>query len=192
PIFNDPTDSTKQFDSTLSIFQNYQLTVMDASLEFKLNLNRIIFNSGSDNWDAYVLGGMGVMLSITRMDIYDDQAELVYDYSTVSTDDPNLAKESLRFLLDGKYETIAERDFINSTFLGRYIFNTQFVMGVGGRYQIMEDISLGLEGRYTFVGSDLLDGQQWKDVVATDPSSVAQLGNDGLARIALTLDYTFR
>ncbi|MEO1587685.1 MAG: hypothetical protein AAFS00_10395, partial [Bacteroidota bacterium] len=102
------------------------------------------------------------------------------------------ARESLKLLVDGNYETLAERDFINSTFVGKYVFNTQFVMGLGGRYRLANDLAIGMEARYTFVGSDLLDGQQWKDAFSTDPNSVRQLSNDGIVRIALTLDYTLQ
>ncbi|MEL6626121.1 MAG: hypothetical protein AAFQ83_05995 [Bacteroidota bacterium] len=192
PIFNSPTDTTSQFDSTMAIFQNYQMTAMDVALEFKLNLNRVFLTNSGDNWDAYVLAGMGILLSLTRMDIYDDQAGVIYDYSTVPTDDLQKARESLKLLVDGNYETLAERDFINSTFVGKYVFNTQFVMGLGGRYRLANDLAIGMEARYTFVGSDLLDGQQWKDAFSTDPNSVRQLSNDGIVRIALTLDYTLQ
>ena len=147
------------YDS-LPMYHNFRMKYHDVGVLLKINLNRL-GGSGSENWELYGLAGVGTLLYRTDMDLLDANGS-IYNYAErVSGTDPSAIKNELLNLLDGVYETPAEQDYLNKSNLGNRAFSTMFSLGFGLNINVSERIGIGLEGRYGFVGDDLLDGLQW-------------------------------
>ena len=152
-------DTTYYYDSTQSVYHNYQLQFFDLSFLFKINLNRL-FSQGSESWDLYVLGGAGAQFYQTYVNVYNELGGELYDFSTISAGSEQTLTQ-LQEIMDDTYETPAHVDYVNSRRWRNFTINTVYTVGAGANFSVSEKISLGVEGVYTFAGDDLLDGQQW-------------------------------
>lgn len=150
-----------QYDTTSQVFFNYQMEYYELAILMKINLNRLFSPSGSESWDLYALAGVGALGYQTKINGYDEAAGMLYPYESITKSDPETIRSILNDIQDDTYETPAQRDIQNSTRVGNLILNTSFHLGGGFSFSVSPRLGLGLEGRYTFVGSDLLDGQQW-------------------------------
>lgn len=152
---------TLPYDS-LPVFHNYRMKYYDFSVLLKINLNRL-GGSGSENWELYALAGVGTLLYRTDVDAR-NASDSLYNYAErITGTDETTRKEELLSLLDGTYETPAEQDYLNKSAAGNRVFSTVFSVGLGFNINVSERIGIGLEGRYGFVGDDLLDGLQWNE-----------------------------
>ena len=155
-------DTSYFYDSTQSVYHNYQMQFFDLAFLFKLNLNRMFSSAGGENWDLYVIGGVGAQFYQTHINVYNEASRQLYDFSSVAPGSDQTLVE-LQEIMDDTYETPAHVDFINSRRWRNFTINTSFTLGGGVSFALGEKISLGAEGIYTFAGDDLLDGQQWSD-----------------------------
>lgn len=186
---NGDSDSVSYYPEGSSFFQNYQMKWFDGYFQLKVNFNRLFSQYGTQDWEIYGLAGMGAFFYQTYMDAFDSEGNL-YDYAALVTDvseKPEILEE-LEAIQDGQFETLAERDFINSRFFRGFAFNTQLMTGLGVRLPISEVLSVGLQMEYLIMGDDLLDGQQWGN---ENSPLEASTNNDRLIRLGLTLDAKF-
>ncbi|MEZ4773001.1 MAG: hypothetical protein R3D00_07455 [Bacteroidia bacterium] len=182
---NGESDSTYFYDSTSQVFLNYKMKYHEMDFLFKINLNRIFSQEGAEGWDLYALAGMGFQFYQTSTNVWNESTNAIYTYENIDISDPATTRLDLKEMLDNSYETLAQRDQINSSQFGNYIINTGFVVGGGVRFSLSDMISLGFEGKYLFVGDDLLDGQQWL------PDNQQSPDNDRLVSAAIILDFSF-
>ena len=185
PALNGERDSLHAYDSTMKVYHNFRMVYWDASFLFKFNIDRLIKPSGSQNFEIYALAGVGAFFYETNVNAFDEATGMIYPYDSLNLADPIGIKNQLKNLLDDSYETLAQRDELNSSRLGNFVFNTEFVLGFGGKVFLGEHVGLGIEGKMYFIGNDLLDGQQFLD------NNEASLTNDRPVNISITLDYTF-
>lgn len=186
---NGIADSTRYYDSTQRIYQNYQTDWISGTISLKINLNRLAIQSGAEKWDLYLLAGVGAFLYDTQMDAFNGETGDTYAFETITQDNTAATRAALQALRDGSYETSGEQDLLNNSQVGSFILNTTFIAGLGGRVSLTEAISLGLEATYQGLGDDLIDGQQWEEV---DDNTVLQSPNrDNLLQISLMIDYSF-
>lgn len=169
-------------------FQNYQLRWIDLCFQLKININRLFSEHGHDDWDAFVLLGLGALGSETRMDAFNEKMSTQYDYSALldNMDDQEELLQNLASLQDGIYESRAESDYINSTMIRGMLVEPQFLTGFGIRCKVAGSTYLGFLAEYNFVGNDLLDGQQWQEL---GENIQASFNNDKLLRLGLSIDW---
>jgi len=137
---------------------------------------------------VYLLAGIGGFLYDTQVNAYNEDAATIYDYSTITaTSSASEIRSQLAELLDGTYETPAQRDLLNQRTFGNYILSSSLLVGAGFRYRASDHLALGLEAQYTMISDDLVDGQQWVND-AIEPQSQ---NNDKMAALRITLDYIF-
>ncbi|RMG27989.1 MAG: hypothetical protein D6730_06045 [Bacteroidetes bacterium] len=184
PAWNGTNNPLAAYDSLDMVYDNFRMEFYDLSFLFKLNLNRL-GAYGGEGWDLYALAGVGAMLYQTKVDAYNAATADRYRFEGIAANDPRQTRQKLRELLDGEYETLAEQDYYNSSHLGKYTVNTLFTLGGGIKFMLGTHLALGLEGRYNFIGDDLLDGQQWQDSQNITPEA------DRLLSASLLLEYVF-
>ncbi|GAB4410321.1 MAG: hypothetical protein OHK0039_14600 [Bacteroidia bacterium] len=172
------------YDSAMQVFHNYRMNFFQLTLVPKINLNRMVRDRGSEEWGLYVAPGLGFLFYRTDIDVFDDRTGTIYDYATIAAGDD--ARSALLSLLDGTYDTPAERDLLNSTQVGNFTLLTPLVLQAGFRYRLSETLALSLDLRYLFTADDLLDGQQW------GPDDQLSAGTDKVFFGGLGFDYTFR
>lgn len=188
PVLNGFDGSDLKYGENAVFFQNYQMQWIDAGFQLKLNFNRLFSEYGHDDWDAFLLLGVGMLASQTYMDAFGQSEPTVYDYSILldNLDEREQVLQALEKIQDGIYESRAETDYINSTLIRGMVINPQVLSGFGLRCRISKSMFMGFLAEYNFVGSDLLDGQQWQEL---GEGIQASPGNDRLLRLGLSIDW---
>ncbi|RMG64907.1 MAG: hypothetical protein D6722_16385 [Bacteroidetes bacterium] len=183
PALNGSYNPGFAYDTAQAVYPNFRLRGGDLSLSGRLQLSRLFSREGQENWDFFIGAGAGAQFYRTRTDAYDEEAGTLYPYDDVSGSTPAEVRQALVLMRDGTYETIAERDIVNSTFVEGFTINSTFLLSTGLRFQLGDQIGIGAEGRMLFPSDDLLDGLQWDEQGAASPD------NDRIIRITLTLDF---
>ncbi|MEM6805318.1 MAG: hypothetical protein AAF696_28230 [Bacteroidota bacterium] len=172
------------YDSASQYFHNYQHSYASLGVHVKLNINRIFTVLGAEKWDIYLLGGLGAYGYESRINALNDQDQL-YDFNIPTSLQGDALEERLNSLFDDTYESLADRDLVNSNFIGPFTLTSYFLTGAGFRIHLTESLGIGLEGNYLFFGDDLLDGQQWQENGELSPN------RDKLLSLGLLLDFAF-
>lgn len=172
------------YDSSSQYFHNYRHSYASLGVNVKLNINRIFTVLGAEKWDIYLLGGLGAYGYESRINALNEQEQL-YNFNFPRGGPQAGMQERLNDLLDDTYESLAERDLVNTNFIGPYTLKSYFLTGAGFRVHLTESIGVGVEGNYLFFGDDLLDGQQWQE------NGELSLNRDKLLSVGILLDFAF-
>jgi len=172
------------YDSASRYFHNYQHSYGSLGIHMKVNLNRIVTVLGADDWDLYVLGGFGAYAYESKINALNAQGQL-YNFSFTQSSDKDILQERLNGLLDDSFESPADQDPLNNTYIGTFALKTYFLTGGGIRFQLTDKVGMGAEANYLFFGDDLLDGQQWDEEGQMSPT------RDKLMSLGLLLDLAF-
>jgi outer membrane protein OmpA-like peptidoglycan-associated protein len=163
--------NTKYVAGTDRVFYNYKTNVFDLSIQGVVTLSNIRFHKAKSSFNVYAFAGIGGMIYDSKIDALNGNNP--YDFNSVyskyaATEDGfsyknrKDIKSDLKDLLDGDYETEAEKDngqpeLFDKTF--RPIVN----FGAGVQFKLNKKFSLAIEDKFTVTKSDLLDGQQWQE-----------------------------
>lgn len=172
------------YDSASRYFHNYQHSYGSLGVHLKINLNRIVTVLGADDWDLYVLAGFGAYAYESKINALNSQGQ-TYNFSFTQSSDRDILQERLNVLLDDTFESAADQDPLNNTYIGSFALKTYFLSGGGIRFQLTEKVGMGAEASYLFFGDDLLDGQQWDEEGNMSPN------RDKLMSLGLLLDLAF-
>ena len=183
PSYNGYFNPEAVYDTLSSVYYNFRMRYHHATLNVKLNLNRLFTRKGQQ-WDLYVMGGIGALGYHTRVDALTETRQ-PYDFDRVRTDDDKRIKSDLVQLLDGHYETQGDYDPINTRFIGKYALKQILSGGAGFKFNLGMRWGLGVEGRYQWVADDRLDGQQWTTHYQASDS------RDALWNVSLLFEYAF-
>ncbi len=198
--FNNPNLLPNNTSDTLNMnkmfFYNYRMYMHEAHLAAVLNIGNIRFHKERNFLNIYLLAGVSGQFFTTYMDALDANGN-VYDFSHVHSlyfhagsngyvnDRTGQRKEALKRLngiLDGKYESLAEHEN-NSIGYKNWQFIPGGTVGVGLQFHVSKWVTLGLEERVIFTGSDLLDGYRW----AQDEHTGFTRDNDNLSYTSINI-----
>ncbi len=156
-------------------YHNYQTKYMSLTFQGIWSLNSFNFKQQTRKSNIYLLGGAGANSYKTYYDALDGGRNgMQYDFSSVNPNnelgdtraDRKTAKDRVKAILDGDYETRAEiatgRHKDNDPESFRINFHAN--AGVGVSFKISESFNIAVEQQVTFVfgnDGDLLDGYQW-------------------------------
>jgi OmpA-OmpF porin, OOP family len=149
------------FHAQKILFTNYRMDFTKVSLDAVYYLNNINFNTENSRLLLYLGVGVGGFAFDTKVDQLDANGNM-YDYSKFSDATYSNRKttiKDLKSMLDGKYETEADRT--PGTMLGNQKIVPVINGFIGLTYKLSERVSLSLEASYGFTGTDELDGQRW-------------------------------
>lgn len=178
--WNNPRLNRENTSDTLNMnkvfFYNYRTYVHEAHLAAVVNLGNIRFHKERNIVSFYLLGGVSAAFTTTYTDALNENND-VHDFSHVykvyqtppSNSNVNQRikdsrKEALKRLdgvLDGKYETLAEKEN-NVPGIKNWQFIPGGTVGAGVQFHVSKWVTLGIEERLIFTGSDLLDGYRWQ------------------------------
>jgi outer membrane protein OmpA-like peptidoglycan-associated protein len=153
------------------IFYNYKTTIQELGLHGVVTLNNIRFHKAKTGFNVYGFGGIAGMIYNAKYDA--KKGNEIYNYSSITSQDFPHRKDALKALknlLDGSYETKAERDPLQPKLFGKP-FKPAFIVGAGVAFKLSNRINLALEDKFTSVKTDLLDGQQWQENYNNSPST---------------------
>jgi OOP family OmpA-OmpF porin len=136
-----------------------------------------LFHSPSNKWNLYSAVGLGVNIPDVGVDLLDANGQL-YDFSSVTagidlttSDGRNEARDNLKELLDGDFETPGgvEQDVISFGDYKTVIPHVSFSVGISRK--LSKRINLGLEHRILLSDNDLLDGFEKQNATSTTSSN---------------------
>jgi outer membrane protein OmpA-like peptidoglycan-associated protein len=153
------------------VFYNYRTTIQELSLQGIVTLNNIRFHKAKSGIAIYALGGIGAMTYSTLYNLQDGSGA-TYDYSTIVNQfGPNGftysnrkdIKKALKNMMDGSFETLAERDKAQPSIFGGTPFRPVLVLGAGMEIKLSNRFNIAIEDKVSITKSDLIDGQQWQE-----------------------------
>jgi len=159
-------------------FYNYRTFMHEVSLQGVVNLGNIRFYRERNIVNFYLLGGFGGALTRTQMDALDENGRMydftgvlnLYSLGVVTPGTPPVnarldkKSESLKLLkgiLDGKYESDADRETNVPGLFKNYQFMPTFNVGFGVGFHISKWVTLSLEQKIILTSNDVLDGYRW-------------------------------
>jgi outer membrane protein OmpA-like peptidoglycan-associated protein len=164
-----------------SIYYNYKTNIQDLGLHGIVTLNNIRFHKAKTGINFYAFGGIAGVTYAAKYDALNSNGQ-PYDFTGVPQSTYSDKKSAIKYLkdnvLDGKYETQAERDPLQPK-LGDRPFKVAFEAGGGVQFKINNRFNVALEDKVTLPKTDLLDGQQWQE----------NYGNGNVGAIAQSRDY---
>lgn len=158
----------------LPVFYNYKTTIQELSIQGIVSVNNIRFHKAKTGVTIYGLGGIGVSTYATHYNMLDGAGN-PYDFQQIVNQfGPNgfvyanrkEIKKALKNMMDGSYETIAQRDPSQPTAFGVPVRAT-LVVGGGAEFKISPKFNIALEDKLSISKSDLIDGQQWQETNST-------------------------
>ncbi|MGZ3861574.1 MAG: hypothetical protein ACXVPN_01185 [Bacteroidia bacterium] len=130
-------------------FANHKTFIQEGSLELKMNFPRLEKNTGII---FHLWGGIGIGKYKTWIDALDKDGNM-YDFSRLQGQ--HISQSDLTRIYDGKYETLAMGSGTNGTFC------VLPSLGAGLGYHLSKHVSLVLEHKISFPGTNLLDGIEY-------------------------------
>ncbi|MBS1599606.1 MAG: OmpA family protein [Bacteroidetes bacterium] len=153
------------------VFYNYRTTIQELSLQGVITLNNIRFHKAKTGVAFYALGGIGLATYSTLYNALDANGN-PYDYQAIVNQfggngftykNRKDIKKALKNMMDGSFETLAERDGSQPTIFGGVPFKPVLVLGAGIQFKLNNKFNLALEDKVSITKSDLIDGQQWQE-----------------------------
>jgi hypothetical protein len=168
-----PSDASKDYVPQLSgyypgntpFFYNYKTTIHEATVQGVITLNNVRFHKAKTGFNVYGFFGFGGMTYSTFYNALNSSGQ-PYDFSTITGpytySNRKNVKKQLKSLLDGSYETMAQRDPSQPT-LGGAPFKPVLVFGFGAQFKVNNKINLAVEDKYSSSKTDLIDGVQYQE-----------------------------
>jgi outer membrane protein OmpA-like peptidoglycan-associated protein len=153
------------------IFYNYKTNVYDLSLQGVVTLTNIRFHKAKSSFNIYAFAGLGGMIYDTKIDALEGNTPYTADFQAIfakyspsgfAYEDRKDIRKDLKDVLDGDYETEADRDAGQPELLDKP-FRPIFNFGAGIQFKLSKKLSLAIEDKITIPKTDLLDGQQWQE-----------------------------
>jgi len=170
--------------TTDKVFYNYKTQMSDVSAQMLFNLSNIRFHRAETKFALYAIAGVGVTMYDVNVDALNG-GNTKYNFNSISSSlSSSETRSALKAILDGTYETPAEKK--NSGSGRTSVVSASF--GFGAAFKISKKINLAIEDRFTIVDDDLLDGQKWGPFPAGNPSLSSNNDSYNFLSIGLTIN----
>jgi len=156
------------------VFYNYKTTIQELSIQGVANLNNIRFHKAKSSVLFYIFGGVGVATYSTKYNLLDANGQPYNFQQIVNQFGPGgftysnrkAIKTALKNMMDGTFETIAQRDPSQPTLNGVPIIPV-FVVGLGTEIKLSDKFNIAIEDKVSITKSKLVDGQEWQETGST-------------------------
>lgn len=153
------------------VFYNYRTNIQELSLQGLVTLNNIQFHRAKSNIAVYALAGFGFMTYSTLYNALDANGnpysyqQIVNQFGATGFTYSNRKdiKSALKNMLDGSFETIAQRDPSQPTIFGGTPLRPVLALGGGIEIKLSEKFNIAIEDKISITKSDLIDGQEWQE-----------------------------
>ncbi len=200
PIVN--TNSAGVRNATADfVYYNYQTKLQDLSLQGIFTFNNVRFHKAKTGLIIYGGAGIGASLYRTKVNALDANnapyRALFNATQAKYANETNLYKRrkdirsELKNGMDDTYETDAQstRGTRATTpgIDGKTLKPSGNVLA-GIAFKLGKRVNLAIEDRFTFVKTDLLDGQQWQEQPASDPVQTRDFDSYNYASVRLNFN----
>lgn len=151
------------------VYYNYRAHVQDLGLQGIFTLNNVRFHKQKSGMVMYAGLGIGGTIYDTKINALNGNTP--YNFGSISSSGYSNRKDirkQLKSLMDNSYETNAETSPNNAKVFGQTFKPSGTLLG-GIAFKLGKSVNLALEDRFTFIKSDLLDGQQWQEHPIAEP-----------------------
>jgi hypothetical protein len=183
------------------IYYNYKTKVQDLGLQGIFTLNNIRFHKQKTGIVIYGGGGIGVTLFNAKVNAIGDgngkpnyKADFVQIYNDNSAAGTTLYKKrkairsALKSAMDDTYESVADNENNTRPLTGTNTVKPSGTVLAGVAFKLGKRINLAIEDRWTFVKTDLLDGQRWQEQAMGDASLTRDFDSYNYASIGLNFN----
>jgi len=185
----DPSGAQRGFDQ---VFYNYKIHMQDLGLQGIVTLNNIRFHKQKTAIVIYGGGGIGVSWFKTKINALDENGNpYTALYNSLASPDYSNRKDILKALkngMDKTYETDAENELTRRPKLGDNTLKPSGTVLAGIAIRLSKRINLAIEDRWTFVKTDLLDGQRWQEHARGDAVLTSDFDSYNYASIGLNVN----
>jgi hypothetical protein len=185
------------------VYYNYKTQIQDLSLEGIFTVNNIRFHKQKTGIVLYGGGGVGITAFHAMVNAKNDgqggsglrdYASLfrtIYNGSTTLYQDRKSITSALKAGMDDTYESEADSEIEPRTtrpFLGSNTLKPSGTVLAGIAFKLGNRINLAIEDRWTFVKTDLLDGQRWQEHAFGDAVLTRDYDSYNFATIGLNFN----
>ncbi len=183
------------------VYYNYKTKLQDLSLQGIFTLNNIRFHKAKTGLLIYGGAGIGASLFRTKINALDangapyralfNATQAKYAAETNLYKRRKDIRNDLKNGMDDTYETDAQstRGTRATTpgVNGKTLKPSGNVLA-GVAFKLGKRVNLAIEDRFTFVKTDLLDGQQWQEQPRTDPAQTRDFDSYNYASVHLNFN----
>jgi len=178
------------------VFYNYRTTVNELTLQGVITLNNVRFHRAKTGFNVYGFGGLGLSRYHTFVNTHDASGSYETSFNDIFTKYNNGAnggfvysnrkniKKDIKAAMDGKFDTPAQTDPGQPTMGGWPIYPV-LAVGAGAQFKLNNKFNIAVEYKYTFIKTDLLDGQQWQENGATQTAQTRDFDAYGFFSVGL-------
>jgi hypothetical protein len=188
---------SQYFDANIRepVFYNYKTTIQELSLQGVINLNNIRFHKAKSSILFYAFGGIGAATYQTRYNLFGPNGR--YDYTGIITQfgingftygNRKAIKSALKAMMDGSFETVAQRDPSQPTMFG-VPFIPVGVVGLGTEIKLTDKFNIAIEDKVSITKSKLIDGQEWQETGTATAHALTH--DDTYNFLSVGLNYNF-
>ena len=183
------------------VYYNYKTKLQDLSLQGIFTLNNVRFHKAKTGFILYGGAGIGASLFRTKVNALDANnapyRALFNSTFAKYAGQTNLYKSrkdirsDLKNGMDDTYETDAQSTRGNGATtpgVDRKTLKPSGNVLAGIAFKLGKRINLAIEDRFTFVKTDLLDGQQWQEHPVTDPAQTRDFDSYNYASVRLNFN----
>jgi OmpA-OmpF porin, OOP family len=175
------------------VYYNYKAHIQDLSLEGIITLNNVRFHKEKTGLTFYGGAGFGATIFKTMINALDANGHNYQALFTTISSTPSIYSNRKKILdalkagMDNTYETNAETEAGGRRpKIGDNTLKPSGTVIAGVAYKLSDRINIALEDRWTFVKTDLLDGQRWSEYPGGAPTYP---GSGGSMNVGLTGDF---
>ena len=178
------------------VFYNYKTTVNELTLQGLITLNNVRFHRAKTGFNVYGFGGLGLSRYHTFINTHDASGSYDAAFNAIYNKYANGAnggfvysnrkniKKDIKAAMDGKFDTPAQTDPGQPTMGGWPIYPV-LAVGAGAQFKLNNKFNIAVEYKYTFIKTDLLDGQQWQENGATQTAQTRDFDAYGFFSVGL-------
>ncbi|MBS1510502.1 MAG: OmpA family protein [Bacteroidetes bacterium] len=174
------------------VFYNYKTKLQDLSLQGIVTLNNIRFHKAKTGINLYAGAGVGATAFHTMVNALDANGNPYRTlFNSITGTTYSSRKDIIKKLKDGMdntYETEADNEGTRRPKIGKNTLRPSGTVLVGVAYKLGKRVNLAIEDRWSFVKTDLLDGQRWQEHAAGDPVLTSDFDSYNYASIGLNFN----
>ncbi len=174
------------------IYYNYKVKLQDLSLQGIVTLNNVRFHKQKTGMVVYGGAGIGISAFQTKVNALDASGNPYTTlFNSITTTNYSGRKSVLKALkagMDKTYETDADNELTRRPKLGNNTLKPSGTVLVGLAFKLSNRINLAIEDRWSFVKTDLLDGQRWQEHAWGDAALTSDFDSYNYASIGLNVN----
>lgn len=195
-VFTDNNGNLSNQSNADVVYYNYKTKLQDLGLQGIVTLNNIRFHKQKTGIIIYGGGGVGVTAFETKVNALDANGDSYRNlfnnvYGQYGPGTYKQRKDILKDLKDGMdntYETDGEAEGSRRPFWKGKTLKPSGTVLAGVAIKLGKRVNLAIEDRWTFVKTDLLDGQRWQEHAWGDAALTRDFDSYNYASIGLNVN----